>query len=249
MIWSTITSAVSSFVSSVASIGRAIGTSVAKVAGKIGEAIEAGAAWLGKVNGIYAAAFMQQAGVLRPGERADDFAERALQAKAHGITLENSRDFDAYMERLRGFPVDADLAAKRPPGERAAALTGLATVALEAKIGAPKDSLASVWLMPVVDPKLFTPDRVYDLLADGQTRQSLLRSLEGKLSPDESLDLARRIIERDGGRGDPNPLSASDLPMVRERLSELRNEHRQWSADGPIDAAQLERMRNRHEGA
>lgn len=227
-------SSVCSFVSSVASgissaissIGSAIGSGLSAVVGGIATAIERGAGWLGGVVGNFAKGILDALHITRPEEQVEDFGERVLQGAERGIKLESSQDFEDYLSKLRSFELDPDKSERRMQSEKLAAAMSVGTVAVERRFDLPQDMAAQVWLLPLVNRELFTPERVTQWLAARQVGQLLFDYLEGKLSPDAGVDLAKQLH---GMEQRLNP--AADLQELRQRLQGARHEFQALQQD------------------
>lgn len=153
---------------------------------------------------------LQVLGVLQPNEQVEDLGERALQAKEQGITLDQFDDFDDYMDTLRNFELDPDKAAQRNPLEKQLAGLGVGTAGLEHKLNVGRGELNGVWLLPMVNPQYFTPERMESLLTEGRLGGDILGYLDRRLSGGEA-----RAIEKG------MEVDAEGKPLDKAGLSEL----------------------------
>jgi len=204
---SSIGSALSSFVGSVAPVLSGLITALQPVAEAIGK---------------FANSFLQNLGILQPGEKVEHLGERALQAAQSGIVIDKFDNFSGYMEALRKFDLDPDVAAKRSPAEKLVAGLGVGTVAVEDKFNAERGSLNGLWLLPIANPGYFTPDRMQSLVATGRLGGDVYAYLEQRLSGHESRSFEHKLESSpDGAR-----LSAAAVSQLHSALDSART---QWA--------------------
>lgn len=218
--FSSVAATVSSIGASVASFATSMATAIASLPlPTIMECIES----IVKCAEIVMRAF----GVLQPNEQVEDLGERALQAKEQGITLDQFDDFEDYMDKLRNFELDPDKAAKRNPLEKQLAGLGVGTAGLEHKLNVGRGELNGVWLLPMVNPQYFTPERMQSLLTAGQLGGDILGYLEDRLSVGESRSFEKGMeVDAEGKPLDKAGLSElyQALDSSREAWSDLINQ-------------------------
>lgn len=222
MILEAILSLASSFgsaiASSVSSIGSALSSFVSSIAPALASIIDA-LKPVAEAIGKFANAFLQGSGILKPDEKVDDMGERALQAAAKGITMDKFDNFEGYMDALRKFEVDPEIAAKRSPTEKLVAGLGVGTIGVEDKFSADRGSLNGLWLLPIANPDYFTPDRMQSLVSTGRLGGDIYAYLEKRLSGGESRGFEKSL------EIDPNghPLSETDLGKLYSALDTARD--------------------------
>lgn len=185
MVWFAIPGIVNSICTAVASIGPALSSFAASVAPTLANALS-NIAPLAKALGTFAQAFLQLVEVLKPGESVEEIGEWALQAAEQGITLDRSEDFEAYMEKLRSFELDPEKAANRSLAEKLVAGIGVCSVGLErifpTIVNSAPGVMQGLWVLPLVNPGYFTPERMQSLLTTGKVTGDVLKYLEKSLS-------------------------------------------------------------------
>ncbi len=182
---------------SVASIGAAVSSFASSVAPVIGNIVSKLPA-IGEALGKIASTIMQIFGIFKPNETVEDMGERALQAKSKGITIEDSKDFDDYAEKLRNFELDPEESEKRSPAEKLVAGLAVATVGLEHKFNAAPGSLDGVWLGPLANPSYFTPERMETLIKTGHLAGDIMGYLNNHLSGADNLRMEKSLAEGQG---------------------------------------------------
>ncbi len=180
-------------ISTVAStLGSAFSTIMSTIGTTIGTILEKGEAFISKiiegVNGL-----LQGLGILKPNERIDEMGERALQAAQKGITPDRFDNFDQYLNALRNFPLDPEMAKNRPAIERQAAAIMLSTSALKDKWDlTDRQSFAVLTLMGASNG-YFTPERVRDWVATGRLASDVFDYLDRRLSGEDAARVERRL--------------------------------------------------------
>src|SRR5574343_1858919 len=96
LIIGALTAAGSAIMSAVGTIGAAISSFAASVGPMLANAIQT-IQPLADVISKFANTFLQNLSILKPGETIEALGERALQAAAQGINLENAESFSDYM--------------------------------------------------------------------------------------------------------------------------------------------------------
>ncbi|MDD2991164.1 MAG: hypothetical protein PHI64_19695 [Zoogloea sp.] len=190
LIIGAITAASSAIVSAVSTIGVAVSSFAASVGPMLADAIQT-LKPLAEAISKFANAFLQNLSILKPGETIESMGERALQAAAQGIKLENSDSFVDYMQELRDLKLDPELEKNRSPAEKLLAGISIATIGLEDKFNANHGSFNGVWLLPLVNPQYFTPERMQSLITTGRLGNEVLAYLNKALSPGETRNLER----------------------------------------------------------
>lgn len=220
MIWGFVTSiasaAVSAVSSTVSAIGSAISSGLSTIVATISTSIGSLASGVGQVLGGFVKGLLDALGVTHPKEPVEDFGDRILQAREHGIKLETSEEFEAYMEKLRSFEPDPEKSKSYSPQEKLSAAMTIGAVAIGHKFDLDQEDAAKVWLLPLAAPAFFNPERVLRVATEGRLLD-VLDYLEGKLTPDEGLALARQLYASEQRL---NP--ASEMDALRRELREAR---------------------------
>lgn len=213
-IGSSIVSGISSAISSVGNALSSFASTIAPVLGSVIDALKPVAEAIGK----FANAFLQGLGILKPGEKIEDLGERALQAVQKGITIEQFDNFEGYMDALRKFELDPEVATKRNPAEKLVAGMGIGTIGVEEKFNVERGSLNGMWLLPMTNPDYFTPDRMQSLVSTGRLGGDIFAYLENRLSGWEARSLEKSLeIGADG-----KPMNESELGKLYGALDNAR---------------------------
>jgi hypothetical protein len=227
MVWNAIISTIGSIGSAVASAVSTIGSAISSFASSIGpvlgsviDALKPVAEALGR----FVNAFLQGLGILQPNEKVEDIGERALQAAGKGITIDKFDNFDDYMDALRKFEVDPDIAAKRSPAEKLVAGIGVGTIGVEDKFHAERGSLNGMWLLPLTNPEYFTSERMQSLVSTGRLGGDIYAYLEKRLSGGEARGIEKSLEV--GADGKPMNEAEQDklygaLDAARDRWADL----------------------------
>ncbi len=210
----------SSICSVVSSIGSALGSFVSSVGTFIGGCLDKIPSIVG-IIADFAGNLLQSLGIFKPDETPDKMGEKALQAAEKGIRLDDFKDFDAYMEKLRAFEIDPEVAAKRSMAEKVIAGLGVGTVGLEHKFGYEPGALNALWVLPIVNPGYFTPERVQSWVATGRFGADVFEYLERRLSLDDVGALRNRLAVDEQGQ----PLDAARSDELRQALNEARDQY------------------------
>lgn len=197
---------------SVLDLGSAFST-LASIGPVISTILEKGGDFLDKI--LNAANLLLCAlSLLKPNETIEEFGERALQAAQKGITLDRFDNFEQYLNELRNFPLDLEIAKNRSPLERQTAAIMLSTITLKDKWDlTDRDSFAVLTLL-VGASDYFTPERVRDWIATGRLVYNIFDYLNQRLSGE---DAAR--VERHMSAG----LSDDEKRQLYAALDEVRN--------------------------
>lgn len=185
----SIGSVISSSIGSIGSALSAFATSVAPVLVNIINTLKPVAEAIGR----FANAFLQGLGILKPDEKIEDMGERALQAAEKGITIDKFDNFDGYMDALRKFEPDQEIAAKRNPAEKLVAGLGVGTIGVEDKFHAERGTLNGLWLLPMTNPDYFTSVRMESLLTSGRLVGDIFGYLEKHLSGGEARNIEKSL--------------------------------------------------------
>lgn len=216
--FSSVASGISSAVSSIGSALSSFATGVGTVIGGVLEAL----APVAKAIGIFANAFLQGLGVIKPNEQVENIGDRALQAAEAGITMDKFDDFDEYMENLRNFELDPELSKKYPATQKIVAGLGVGTVGVERKFDAEPGSLGSMWLLPMANPEYFTPERMQGLVSAGQLGGDVFAYLEKRLTGGEARSIEKKLeLDQDG-----NVLGATNRTELYDALESAQDN---WS--------------------
>lgn len=216
-IGSTLSSYGSVIVSTVSKLGSAISSGISWAVGKMGDLLARIPEVLPKVSSFLSGLF-QFLDFIAPNQKAEDLGERALQAREAGITLDNSKDFVAYMDKLRNFEIDPEKSAKRPQTEKLCAAMAVGATGIEHKFNLPGQLAGSLYLLPLVNERFFTPERVGRMLSVQGLVQDVFAYLDKKLTPDEGLEMAKQLhaLEK---RFD----ATADLAALRAELAQSRD--------------------------
>lgn len=207
-----ISSAVSTIGSAVSSFASGVGTVIGKIAATVAPIAES--------LGRFASVFLQILGILKPDEKVEEMGERALQAAEKGTTIDQFDDFDSYMEALRDFPLDPEVAAKRTAAEKLVAGIGVCTVAMERKFDAAPGSFQGLWLLPIANPTYFTPERMQTIVSTGKFSGDVFAYLEKRLSAGDS----RRVEDALAVVGGSKAEHYDALDQARDRWEQLGKE-------------------------
>lgn len=207
----------SAIVSTVSSLGSAISSGISWAVGKMGDIITRLPEVVPTV-GRFLSGLFQALGFIAPNQKVEDLGDRALQAREAGITLESSKDFEAYMEKLRNFEIDPEKSAKRTQVEKLCAAMAVGATGIEHKFNVPGNLAASLYLLPLVNERLFTPERVERMLSVQGLVQDVFAYLDKRLTPDEGLSMAKQLhaLEK---RFD----ATADLAALRAELAQSRD--------------------------
>lgn len=185
-----LTAAGGAIMSAVSSIGAAVSSFAAGVGPMLANVIQT-IKPLADVISRFANTFLQNLSILKPGETIEALGERALQAATQGVKLENSDNFADYIEKVRNVEIDPELDEKRSPAEKLLAGISIATVGVEDKFNAERGSLNGLWLLPLVNPQYFTPERMQSLVTTGRMGNEVLAYLNKSLSAGETRNLEK----------------------------------------------------------
>lgn len=156
--------------------------------------------------------------IFKPDEKIEDLGDRAMQAAEKGITPDKFENFDEYMDALRNFDIDPVVSANTSDVTKVIAGLGVATLAVEDKFNAERGSLSGIWLLPMVNPTYFTPERMQSLLSTGSLKGDILSYLDKNLSGGDSHAFEKRIaVDLDG-----TPLSGDKLDDLYDALDGAR---------------------------
>lgn len=193
-----------------ASVGAAIGSAVATVGTSVAAFATSIAPTLGTVLGTlktyaeplakFANTFLVLLDVLKPGESIEAMGDRALQAAAQGLKIEQFEDAKAYTQALRELKLDPELSASHSPALKLVAGLGLATVGLEDKFSAQRGSLNAIWLLPLVNASYFTPERMQGLLTAGRLGQDVLGYLDRRLADGPAYSFEKALAINPSGQ-------------------------------------------------
>jgi hypothetical protein len=207
----------SAIVSAVAAIGPAISSFVATVGPVIANIIET-IKPIAELLSKFANIFLQTLSILKQGENIEDFGERALQATEKGIKLSDFDDFNDYMDALRNFELDPEISKQRSQAEKLLAGLGIATIGVEDQFGAERGSFNGLWLLPMVNPQYFTPDRVQSLLSTSRLGNDVLAYLGKSLSGGETRNFEKSLETGEKGQ----PLDEGELDTLYGALDTAR---------------------------
>lgn len=214
-------SAGAAIASSVATIGTAVSSFAATIAPTLGSiltTLKTYAEPLAK----FANTFLQLLDILKPGEKIDDMGDRALQAADKGITMDKFEKFDDYMNALRKFELDPEQSAKNSPVAKLVAGVGISTIGVEDKFNAQRGSLNALWLLPLVNPGYFTPEKMQGWLAAGKLGGDILAYLDRRQSGGEARSFEKAL--------ETGPNEASIPGVEKEKLYEaLDSAREQWA--------------------
>lgn len=216
-----ISSGVSAISNVVGGIGRAISAGVKTVVGIVGAIGEKLVECAPKVAN-FVGGLLRAVGIMQPTEKTEEFGERILQAQERGIRLERAEEFDAYLEKLRSFELDPEKAKTRPQSHQLAAAMSVGAVGLGKRFDVNPEVAAFTYILPIVDKsgRFFTPERVQAFLSTRGLIHDISDYLEGRLSPDQALSMAKQIHELER-RFDPT----AELAALREELAKSREEY------------------------
>lgn len=217
-----LTTAASAIMTAVSTIGPAVSSfaaSVGPVLANVIQTLKPMAAMLSK----FANTFLQAMSILKPGETIEALGERALQAVMQGIKLDQATDFAEYIEKLREIKLDPELDQGRSPAEKLLAGIGVVTVGLEDKFNVDRGSFNGLWLLPLVNPQYFTPERMQSLIVTGRLGNEVLAYLNKSLSAGD----ARSLEKAYESSFDKSSDSATEIDALYDELHASRD---QWAS-------------------
>jgi len=228
---SSIGSAIGSFISGVGSaistaigaLGSALSTFATGIGAVLGTIIDA-LPDLGKALGQFASNLLQALGILKPDERIEDLGERALQMAEKGKTIDDFDDFDAYIEALRNFEIDPEKAKQRNFAEKLTAGLGIGTIAVERKFNVEPGASEGLWLLPIVNPTYFTPERVQNIITTGQFVGDVWAYLDKRLDASDSRRLEEAIVSgvtRGSSDTDAKAAAYEALDAARDKYANI----------------------------
>jgi len=221
VILGTLASAGASISSAVGSIGTALSSFAATIAPTLGPLLATLKIYVERLV-MFANVFLQLLDILKPGESIEDFGNRALQAAEKGIKIDDYENFDAYMAAQRNFQPDPEISAKYDTVAKLIAGLGICTIGVENKFNAKRGSLNTLWLLPLVNPGYFTPERMQGWLAAGKLGVDILAYLDKRLSDGEARSFENSLESGADGRR----MSGDDLDQLYAALDDARE---QWS--------------------
>jgi hypothetical protein len=161
---------------------------------------------------------------LKPDENLRDLGDRAMQAAASGIRLDDFPSWDDYYNAIRNFPLDPEKSAQFDDDKLSLLGTSLATVGIAMKLGMTVDQGARLPILIGKNPDFFQPQRIEGILsetkdigsiadyfdgklgrADDRAVESFLVSVEKKLNPDKTDGEIRamlRSVAKDESKSD-----------------------------------------------
>lgn len=221
LILGALVSAGAAISSAVATIGTAVSSFAATIAPTLGSiltTLKTFAEPLAK----FANTFLQILDIIKPGEKIEDFGDRALQAAGKGIKMEDYKNPGDYMTALRSFEPDPELSAKNSPAAKLVAGLGLSTIGIEDKFNVQRGSLNALWLLPLSNPGYFTPERMQGWLAAGKLGGDILAYLDKRQSDGEARGFEKSLETG----GDGKRMSEGDLDKLYGAFDSARE---QWS--------------------
>lgn len=193
---SAISSGISSIGSAISTTVKSIGITVASYASTIAPIIGAAINALPKIGAVIAnvaQGVLQAFGIIKPNEKIEEMGERALQAAQDGITPEKFDDFEEYIEELRNYPLDTEIANKRSSAEKIVSGVAIGTVGLEKILDLKSGEINSIWLLPLANADYFNADKLVNLLEKGQINSDIGKYLENDLNASEARNLEKSL--------------------------------------------------------
>lgn len=189
---SFVISAATTIAAAVANAGPAIAIFAEKIAPTLAK--------IAKVAGPIITEVVKLAGIILPifnvftkDDKVDDMGERALQAAENGIVFSEFDDFDEYVQALRDFELDPEIAQNRDPIVKTITGLGIGTIGLEEKFDLNRGDLNGIWLLPAGDEKYFTPNRLEDFLTSGKLVGNIFDYLNNQLSASDARDFEKKL--------------------------------------------------------
>lgn len=214
----TLLSAVSTITAAVTTIGTAVSSFAATVGPILVNIVKTIPSVVDSIS-KFANIFLQILSILHPGENIDEIGDRALQAKEQGITMDKFDNFDDYMTALRDFKLDPEVSKKHSKEEKLVAGLAVSTVGVEDKFHAERGSLNGLWLLPMVNPSFFTPERMQGLLEAGRLGGNILAYLDKSLSGTDTRNMEKKLeINLDG-----SPMDKTQLNTLYGALDNARS--------------------------
>lgn len=217
LILGALAAAGSAITTAVTAIGAAVSSFTATVGPMIAGAIQT-LKPIADVVSQFANVFLQNLSILKPGETIEVLGERALQAAAQGIKLEHSNNFEDYLTKLRSVELDPKLDREHSGPEKLLAGLSIATVGVEDKFNAERGSLNGLWLLPMMNPQYFTPERMQNLVTTARLGNDVLAYLDKNLSGAQARGFEKSLETSPDGA----PLDKAGLDALYDALDTAR---------------------------
>lgn len=178
-----IISAGAAIMSTVSTIGAAVSTFAASV-GPAFAGILAKAGPMIEKMAHFANSFLEIANILNQGEDVRHLGDRALQAAnaPESKKPENYSTSADYLAALRAFKLDPEVSNKTNEETKLIAGLAVSEIAIKEKFNIKEADLVGLWLLPLVNDKYFTPEKVLGLISSGNLVGNVFNYLEDKLS-------------------------------------------------------------------
>lgn len=188
---SLLSTAATSIAAAVSSIGPAVAAFATNIVPTLARALEVVKPML-PVLSDFANALLRGMDVLKAGETIEDLGARALQAGMQGMPLNKYDNVGEYLQTLRELQLDPRMQ-ERSPVERVLAGLSVATLGLEEKYQTRPGSFDGIWLLPLLKPDYFTPERMQSLLETRTFGREVLDYLNGSLSGGQARDFEKSL--------------------------------------------------------
>ena len=185
-------SAATAIVTAVASAGPVIASFAAKIAPALAKIAQVAGPIISNIVKV-AEVVLPIFHVFNKDEKVEDMGERALQAAENGIVLGEFDDFDEYVEQLREFKLNPEIAEKRDPIVQTITGLGIGAIGLEEKLDLNRGNLNGIWLLAAGDSKYFTPSRIEEFLTSGQLTGNILGYLNNQLTASDARDFEKKL--------------------------------------------------------
>ena len=188
---SLLSAAATSIATAVSSIGPAVAAFATNIVPTLARALEVVKPMLPMLT-EFANALLRGMDILKAGETIEDLGARALQAGMQGMPLNKFDDVGQYLQALRDMPLDPRMK-ERSPVELVLAGLSIATVGLEEKYQTRPGSFDGIWLLPLLKPDYFTPERMQSLLETRTFGREVLDYFDGSLSGGQARNFEKSL--------------------------------------------------------
>ncbi len=214
-------SAGAAIMSAVSSIGTAVSTFVATV-GPTFAGILAKAGPMIEKMAHFANSFLEIANILNQGEDVRHLGDRALQAAnaPEPKKPENYSTSADYLAALRAFKLNPEVSNKTKEVTKLVAGLAISELAIKEKFNINEDDLVGLWLLPLVNDKYFTPEKILGFVGTGSLVGNVYDYLEDKLSLGDEYEFISQLGSVMGNeeRGE----LYKELDVSREAWNELK---------------------------
>lgn len=187
-------SAGAAIMSAVSSIGTAVSTFVATVGPTLASLLAKAGPMIEKMA-HFANSFLEIANILQQGEDVRHLGDRALQAAnaPEPKKPENYSTSADYLAALREFKLNPEISNKTNEETKLVAGLAVSELAIKEKFNINEGDLVGLWLLPLVNDKYFTPEKVLDFIGTGSLVGDVYNYLEDKLSAGDEYEFISQL--------------------------------------------------------